>query len=80
MSVIAKFFVQEVTRRAYNPGACEVKLSAVSRGQDNKSWASATPVGNISMTILNESAAAAFLELGDEFYVTFEPAPKGQEG
>lgn len=80
MTVRAKFFVQEITRRAYNADACEVKLSAVSRGKDNKEWAAATPIGNISMSILNGSAAAQFLELGSEFYVDFTPAEKGVEG
>lgn len=80
MSVRAKFFVQEITRRAYNPGAVEVTLSAVSRGADNKEWAAATPSGSIKMSIQNESAAEAFYQLGDEFYVDFTPAPKGQEG
>lgn len=56
----------------------EVELSAVCRGEDNKKWASATPVGKITMTVLTE--ACADWHAGDEFFVDFTPAPKGQEG
>jgi hypothetical protein len=75
-TVRAKFFVQEITRRAHNPNGVEVTLSAVSRGKDNTEWASYTPSGQIKMTILNEVASSQF-ELGDEFYVDFTPCPKG---
>lgn len=58
--------------------ATEVELNAVCRGEDNKAWASATPIGNIKMNVLSEAFASA--HAGDEFYVDFVPAPKGQQG
>lgn len=79
MSVRAKFYVQEITRRAYNPDAIDVKLAAVCRGEDNKAWASATPNGSMTMSILNGAASEQFV-LGDEFYLDFTPAPKGEPG
>lgn len=79
MTVRAKFYVQSITRHAYNPGAAEIKLSAVTRGQDNKSWSSATPMGSLTMSVLNESATAQF-ELGEEYYLDFSKAEKGKEG
>lgn len=74
--VRAKFFVQEITQAIHGG---KVKLGAVCRGEDNKQWASATPWGSIEMGISNESALAQFVP-GDEVYVDFSPAPKGQEG
>jgi hypothetical protein len=79
MTVRAKLFVQSVTRNAYQPDAAVITLAAVTRGQDNKAWAAATPTANLNMTILNAAAADLF-ELGEEYYLDFTPAPKGQEG
>ena len=76
MSVRAKFWVSETTNTT---SGGSVKLSAVCRGQDNKKWAAATPTGNITMNILNPAALAQFVP-GEEFYIDFTPAPKGQEG
>ena len=75
--VRAKFFVAEIAQTNYGG---RVKLQAVSRGEDNKLWASATPSGTIEMTIRNEVALERFLAPGEEFYVDFTHAPKGQEG
>jgi hypothetical protein len=72
MSVVAKFFVQEITRRASAPDAAEVTLAVVSRGEENKSWSRYTPSGQIKMGIMNAAAAEQFV-LGQEFMVTFEP-------
>lgn len=59
----AKFFVQEVAKTTFGG---RVKLSVVSRGQDNASWAQSTPSGSIEMYIKNEAALGQF-EPGDEF-------------
>lgn len=77
MSVRAKFFVQSVTHTAGNGGS--VELSAVCRGEDNKTWSKYTPSGRILMNVLNDAALEQFVP-GEEFYVDFTPAPKGQEG
>lgn len=74
--VRAKFFVQEVGRTTYGG---KVVLRAVTRGEDNKQWASATPSGEITMTIRNE-LALDFYDVGEEYYVDFTRAPKGVEG
>lgn len=72
--VTARFYVAEVTRRAYNPRHSSVVLQAAGRGEQNKAWAEATPTGQITMTITNESASAFFADrLGKDIAVTFEP-------
>lgn len=74
-SVVARFFVSELKRNAYDPNATTVTLQVVSRGEHNKNWAAATPSGQITMMIKNESAASWFIErLGKEIQVDFSPA------
>lgn len=75
-AVEARFYISGYERNSYNPDATTVKLQAVSRGEHNKTWASATPSGQISMTINNASAADWFVDkLGSEVSVHFAPAP-----
>jgi hypothetical protein len=75
-AVEARFYVSGYERTAYDPDATTVKLVAVSRGEHNKNWARATPSGQITMTIKNESAASWFVsQLGAEIAVVFTPAP-----
>lgn len=76
MRVRAKFFVMSIT---HTTSGGSVRLSAVCRGEDNKKWASYTPNGTIEMNILNESALGQF-KPGDEVFVDFSLAPKGEEG
>lgn len=76
MAVRAKFFCSEVARTTYGG---RVKLNAVTRGEDNKKWASATPSGSIEMTIKNE-LAVEFFDVGEEYFIDFTLAPKGEEG
>lgn len=81
MSVIAKFFVQELDRHEDSPTASRIKMGAVCRGQANKAWASATPGGSVELFTLNE-AATDYFEKGAEYEVTFvrvEP-PKPGDG
>jgi hypothetical protein len=80
MSVRAKFYVSEITKRAYNPDHVTVLLSPVTRGgDDNKEWAAATPSGKVEMQINNPSAAKQFdqwmIEKRD-IYITFDAVPK----
>ena len=79
MSVKAKFYVQEVTQFAYGSEWAEpspkvrVKLVVVTRGEENKEWASATPHGEITMTVGNPGAAAWFTTmLGKDVSLTFD--------
>lgn len=81
MSVIAKFFVQNVERYENSPSAAKIEMGAVCRGAENASWASATPWGSIVLGTLNEKADAYF-EKGAEYLVTFERVnpPKAGDG
>jgi len=68
-----KFFVKEITATAAGgPIQGTVKLGVVSRGAVNRSFAEATPSGEISMYISNPAAYEFFRDrLGKEFYVDF---------
>lgn len=74
--VRAKMFVQEIAKTTWGG---RLKMQVVTRGEDNKQWASATPSGELNLTIRNDLALEVF-DVGDEFYVDFTPAPKGVEG
>lgn len=77
--VRGKFYVYEKTEII--GGGRRILLQAVTRGKDNAEWAHYTPVGKIEMTVSADAVGAqALLTVGDEFYVDFTPAPKGQEG
>lgn len=79
----ARFYVQSVTRLASGTRAegyaqpapnIQVVMWPVTRGEENKQWASATPSGKIELTIGNPEAAAWFESmLGQDVAVTFEP-------
>lgn len=72
MSVVARFYVAEIKRTAYDPGAAHVTLQPVSRGPENKEWSTATPSGRIEMTIKNSPAAQFFINrLGKDIAITF---------
>lgn len=71
-SVTARFYVDAVTKRAYNPGHVEVVLKAAGRGEQNKTWAQYTPSGTLTMQINNPPAAAFFEQrLGKDIEMTF---------
>lgn len=74
MPIAARFYVAKITTSAYGPkGAAAVELQAVSRGDQNKDWASATPSGTITMQINNAPAAQWFADrLGDDIAVLFD--------
>lgn len=71
-TVTARFYVDAVTKRAYNPGHVEVVLKAAGRGEQNKTWAQWTPSGELKMQINNPPAAAFFEQrLGKDIEMTF---------
>lgn len=85
MSVTARFYVDQVTKRAYNPKHVSVTLRAAGRGDENKAWAQATPTGTIELTINNPDAAAFFEQrLGRDVGLVFtdlgEPRQASQHG
>lgn len=74
MTVQARFYVASITHTAYGAqrGAVEVKLQAVSRGDQNRQWAAATPSGVITMQVNNEPAAKWFTDmLGQDVDIVF---------
>ncbi len=76
-AVQARFYVSGYERSSYDPNVTTVKLQAVSRGVHNKTWAAATPSGQVQMTIRNDSAASWFVDrLGKEIAVQFTEAPE----
>lgn len=86
-TVTARFYVREVTRYSGQRQAgyaapapqVAVKLSPVSgsRGKANEAWASATPSGEITLTVGNPAAAAWFDSmLGKDVAITFEERPE----
>lgn len=79
--VRAKFYVRQVTAIAGQDGG-SVEMQPVTRGGANAGFASATPSGQITMTITNPSAWRFFRDmLGKEFFVDFtEYTPKLGDG
>lgn len=78
MSVRAKFYVVEITRRKHWDRGAEVqsiKLQPVSGdgSPENKAFYEATPAGSIELATVNEETGRRF-EIGQEFYVDFTPA------
>lgn len=75
--VIARFYVAEVKKIAYGGGTpqCAVVLQAATRGEENKSWAAATPSGRVEMHINNGPAGEWFeAMLGKDVAITFAEA------
>lgn len=76
MGVRAKMYLQSIEHTTYGT---IVKLQAVTRGEDNKAWAAATPAGGVTLTIKNDQAADQFsvdqLREGQEFFVDITPVP-----
>jgi hypothetical protein len=78
-NVIARFYVAKVEKFAYGgPGTVSqrsVTLQVATRGEENKTWAQATPSGQITMHINNGAAGEWFEEmLGHDVAVTFSVA------
>lgn len=91
--ILAKFYVAEIVKYATSAGRSnhgyappvpygQVTLRAVTRKKDdNEQWASATPSGEIKMTV-NGPAFPEFEAMmadGDDILVTLERAPKPPE-
>ena len=74
MTVRAKLYVAKIERGSYDPEAVTVTMQAVTRGEENKEWAAATPTATFTATIKNPAAALPFINgLGKEFYVDITP-------
>lgn len=73
--VRAKFYVQEISLFGW---ATQIKMNVVTKGEENKEWAAATPVGTISMNVKNEHAAEQFWP-GQEWELLFTPVPEASD-
>lgn len=71
-SVSSKWYVTKIE-------AQQVSFSPVCRGVENRTWASATPAGSMTMYISNPDALAYF-QVGQEYTGLFEHSPKPTPG
>jgi hypothetical protein len=71
----AKFYLTGLTLLPGKDAGIQINLSAVARGDRNASWAKATPIGQLSMTVNNLAAA----EQWDEFMRTARATGKQPE-
>lgn len=73
----AKFYVAEVTKFA-NGGYADPKpmgnvtMRPVTRGEDNREWASATPSGEFKMTVIGDAFPWFDEHLGREVSITID--------
>lgn len=77
--VRAKMYVSGIELTNYGT---TIKLACVTRGDDNKEWAAATPQGELRLVIKNEQASDQFAP-GQEWFIDMHPVPTervGQEG
>lgn len=73
MSVSARFWIDEITTRGYNPAHAEVVMRPTCRGEENRAWAQATPSGEIKLTINNPDAVEFFkANQGKDVAITFD--------
>lgn len=76
MAVEARFYVAEVTRRAYNanPTYGDVVLRAITRKTgDNAEWAQATPSGTLTMNVNGDALAVFDALLGKDVRLLITP-------
>lgn len=74
--VRAKMYVDAITYRQWG---VELTMRVVSRGEDNKQWAAASPAGELRLTIKNEKASDQYAP-GQEWYIDMIPVPVDQHG
>ena len=74
--VRAKMYVSEV---AYMQYGVRVTMRVVSRGEDNKKWAAASPSGTFEITINNEGASDQFAP-DQEWFIDMTLVPTDQHG
>jgi len=82
MAVQARFYVAEVTQFATGPGwadpapAGRVTMRPVTRGEENKQWASATPSGEFTMTVRGDAFPFFQDRIGEEVSIIIDAAPQ----
>ena len=89
MRLRAKFYVTSLELLPGKDAGVKLNLGAVSRGDRNTQWATATPVGQLTMTINNPAAAHAAEEFMQaarttgkqpEVYINIAPSEDGWPG
>lgn len=81
MAVTARFFVAEVTEFAHGSGWAppapmgRIVLRPALKSDANKEWASATPSGEIHMTVAGGAFPWFHDRLGDDVHITFDDIP-----
>lgn len=82
MAVEARFYVAEITRRAYGGQWAEpapygdVVLRPSTKGEQNKDWASATPVGEFKMTVNGPAFPWFDKRLGKDIRILMDDVPE----
>lgn len=74
--VRAKMFVSSIELQTWGT---VIKLNVVTRGEDNKQWASATPQGELRLVVKNEHASDQFAP-GQEWFIDMIPIPTDRSG
>lgn len=74
MTVRAKMYLNEIAHQTWGT---KLSFQVVTRGEDNKEWASSTPSGTLQLSVKNERAAEQFTldQLGTEFFIDITPVP-----
>lgn len=89
MRTRAKFYVTGLELLPGQDAGVILKMSAVCRGDRNAEWATATPMGTLSMTINNKVAAQHWIDFmasaratgkSPEFFLDLEPSTDGWPG
>lgn len=82
MAVTARFYVAEILQYATGgnwappaPGGV-VTLRPALKAEANKEWASATPSGEIKMTIRSDAFGWFQERLGKDLHITFDDVPE----
>lgn len=86
MAVTARFYIAEIHKFPTNHGGWadpaplgQVVLRPALRGEENKAWASATPSGEMKMTLRGDALPWFEERLGADLHITFEDVPAQTE-
>lgn len=82
MAISARFFVSEVTKFAGRDDQGTVKLRPSYANGANKEWATATPSGEITLSVNDPDAFAEFDAArlaSDDVHITFERHPRATQ-
>ena len=81
MAVTARFYVAEISQYSHGSGWAEpvpvgkIVLRPALKAEANKAWASATPSGEIQMTVSGAAFPWFQEHLGKDLHITFDEVP-----